>query len=152
MSKLNILILIILFFSLNGNISAQQSGREGSVYFGIGTGLSTYVGGEFGNRYSLRITLPGYYGNEYYNGYGHNNYYGYGYYDNYYDDYTSMYPLQADFVIGVRASKNLSVELNTGVIWHYNGVPAPEYSYGRYGGEEYSDRYANANFLGFRLY
>jgi len=148
MSKNNILVIILLFFVLSKNVYPQHQSTEGNVYFGIGTGLSTFVGGEFGHRFEMRITLPDYYGNNYYNGYGHNYYGGYGYYDNYYDDYTSLYPLQADFVMGVRTSKHLSVELISGVIWHYNGVPSPEYTNGRYGGDNYTDRYANGNYLG----
>jgi len=140
MKKYNILIITILFLIIYGSATAQYCGREKYFYFGIGTGVSTYTGGDFGGRFAMRITYPEYnYGNEYY--YNRYNY------NDYYNDNTSMNPVQGDITFGVRPSKHMAIELNAGIIWHGNGHPDPQYESGTYGRYDYTDRYDYSTLL-----
>lgn len=108
---------------------AQVSGS--SVYFGIGTSVSSYIGGYFGNAYALRVISPDSY---YYDDY----YYNYGYYD--YDYYELWSPLQVDLTGGVMVSDNIAIETEASFVFHYNGRLDPEFESGSNNGRAYLDR------------
>ncbi|HEY5123215.1 MAG TPA: hypothetical protein VIK14_05715 [Ignavibacteria bacterium] len=143
MQKINLLIFSVLLFALNGNLTAQCVQTDKRFYMGIGTGISTYVGGEFGNRFQIRVSGSNYNNYDYNNNYYYNRY---NYNDNYYDN-SSFYPLQADFTLGIKTSEMMSVEINAGIIWHNNGNPNPVYETGTYGNYDYTDRYDYSNVL-----
>lgn len=136
--KYLLLFSLIIFFY--GNSPAQYYRSNNNIlYMGIGTGISSFVGGDFGNRFAIRMTVPNYHYNNYYNNY--NNSYHYDDYDNYHDDYYSFYPLQMDFTLGIKTSELIAIEVTTGYIWHNHGDVYPAYTTGTYGSYDYTDRY-----------
>ena len=65
MKKFNIPVILFLIFVLYGNVMSQVLLKERYFYFGFGTSVSTYTGGDFGNRFAMRITYPqNYYNNK----------------------------------------------------------------------------------------
>jgi hypothetical protein len=140
MKKYNIPFILFLIFVFYGNVMGQVRLKERYFYFGFGTSVSTYTGGDFGNRFAMRITYPQ-------NDYNNNFYYNRYNYNDYYNDNTSMNPLQADMTFGFKPSKHMAIELNTGIIWHGYGHPDPQYQYGTYGNSDYTDRYDNSTLL-----
>lgn len=129
---------IILYFLLsNGTLSAQYSyDNTGTVYFGMGTSISSYLGGYFGNAYQMRV-LSDYYDDDYYNSssaYYPNDYY----YDQSY--YTLWSPLQFDVAMGYNLHQNISLEFSSSFIFHYNGRVDPEFVSGTIGNNNYLDR------------
>ena len=144
--------MYILFFILllsSGNLFSQcrnEGGGKGVLFYvGFGTGISTFLGGDFGSRFSTRVTSPmfnngnGYYNNRlYYNRYDYNDYY---------DDRTSFNPLQADMTVGIQPMKSLALELNASIRWHSYGRPDPQFETGTFNGNTYIDRYDNSTLL-----
>lgn len=137
--KINILIFALMLLLFSGSLNAQTSGKDITIYFGLGTGISTYVGGDFGTRFAIR-TGPSSYNSNY-------NYYYERYNNDYYDDRSSFNPLQFDVVFGIRPVKAVSFEFNAGMRWHSYGRPNPEYEYGTYNDMDYVDRYDNSTLM-----
>lgn len=139
MSGIKKIIFALLFLFFSQGLNSQTCERDNIFYIGLGSGFSSFVGGDFGSRFAIRVGTS-YNGNNSY--YSNQNYY-YERYDPdyYYDDETSLYPLQFDIVFGARPSEALAFELSTGLRWHSNGHPNPEYEYGTHNGMDYTDRY-----------
>jgi len=128
----NLAVIIVIMFSSVHNAGAQDGYyNEGSVYFGAGTSVSSYLGGYFGEAYAMRVLAPSSY---YYDSYSYN----YGYYD--YNDYTIWSPLQFDLTAGFYISDNLAIESEASFLFHYNGRVDPQFTSGTIGERDYLDR------------
>lgn len=132
-------ICLFLIIAFSKNLNAQYYTTEGQVYFGAGTSLASYVGGYFGNAYLMRVFSDGYDDDYYY----YDDYTGYSstYYDN---DYTIWTPLTVDFSMGYNVSDYLSYEINTTLLWHYEGFIDPQFVSGEINGRNYLDRNSNS--------
>jgi len=148
---------LLLFFLFSVLVYSQRYDVEISndypkFYIGIGFGLQSYIGGDFGKTYSLRFS-----GNDnYYDDYnGYYNSYNYGYRD-YENDLIS--PIGFDVAAGIELNSYLSIELESSFIWHLFGRPDRQYETGFLGNEYYIDcwddsrLYANPIFLGAKIY
>jgi hypothetical protein len=110
------------------------------VYFGFGTSVSSFAGGDFGSNFAMRYSNSRYYDNNYYNSYND-----YNYYNDCYDDSYNLSPLQVDVSAGYAVSEKLSFEIESSFIWHFNGRHLPEFTTGTQGGDDYIDKYDNSS-------
>lgn len=113
------------------NNSFSQFVNYPKIYFGIGTGIQSYIGGDFGKAYSLRFFSK----YDYYDDYYYNNR---RYYDN---DRDLISPVGFDLNAGVNINEYLSVELESSFIWHFFGWPDRQYETGTSGNWDYIDKY-----------
>lgn len=130
--------IFILFFALFiSQMSYPQVNRGSKFYFGIGTSLSSYLGGDFGSTFSVRYSRSRDYDNNWYN----SNYYynrNYNRYDNYYDE--SFFPLQGDIAFGYDATNVVTFQIESSILWHLNGNARKFYETGTTGDYDYIDR------------
>ena len=103
---------------------------------GFGTSVSSFLGGEFGKVYALRLN----YSPDYYDSY---NSYNYSSYDGY-DSYFMYSPIQLDVNAGYMLNEKLSLEMESSFIWHLRGRPEPEFVTGTEDGSDYIDKYDNS--------
>lgn len=130
----------ILFFVLSaGNLFAQYTyDNTGTVFFGMGTSISSYLGGYFGNAYQMRV-LSDYYDDDYYT--NSSAYYPHDYENHYDDSYYALYsPLQFDVTMGYNIHQNISLEFTSSFVFHYNGRVDPQFVSGTIGNSDYLDR------------
>ncbi|HRE40566.1 MAG TPA: outer membrane beta-barrel protein [Ignavibacteria bacterium] len=104
-----ILISIFVLFLFQKSVSAQkiESEEENTFYLGIGLSLSSYFGGNFGDRFKISYSQDESY-----------------YYDNsyYYEEPSySLAPVQFSLSGGMNLNKKLSLELETSFISHGKG-------------------------------
>jgi|WetSurMetagenome_2_1015567.scaffolds.fasta_scaffold06965_1 hypothetical protein len=119
-------IFISVFIILIVNVSfSQYRGIFTGGYIGIGTSLSSYLGGDFGSTFHLRFFN--------YHNYNHD----YNYDNNNYNSSSLLSPIQLDLAGGVNLSRNLSVVLETSFIWHFDGFPRRNYEPGTLPGNYY---------------
>jgi hypothetical protein len=125
-------VTVVIIFSSIHNAGAQDGYTNvGSVYFGAGTSVSSYLGGYFGQAYTMRVLSSN---SDYYDSYSYN----YGY--DYYDEYTLWSPIQLDFTAGFFISDNIAIESEASFLFHYNGRVDPEFTSGTIGERDYLDR------------
>jgi len=138
MKNIFLLFLISAYLIIPFKVNSQI--KENDFYIGIGTSLSSYIGGDFGSTFAIR----------YWNNYNND------YYDNYYDrhyhynDYIDgmLSPLQIDIALGTNVSKNIAFQLGSSFIWHLNGRIDPQYETGTLSNKlDYIDRYDNSTLL-----
>jgi len=110
---------------------------------GFGTSVSSFLGGEFGKVYALRLN----YSPDYYDSY---NSYNYSSYDGY-DSYFMYSPIQLDVNAGYMLNEKLSVEMESSFIWHLRGRPEPEFVTGIEDGSDYIDKYDNSTLFAIPL-
>ncbi len=126
-------VILIFLYLLNSDFSYTQSSySDAGIYFGVGTSVSSYFGGYFGNAYAMRIlsSNSGYY--DYYPSYNYNNYYS--------SPNTIWSPLQFSATIGKNITDFLSVEAESVFLFHLNGRVDPEFNSGVSGNRNYLDR------------
>lgn len=116
--------LFIIFL----NSAYAQNFQDGNFYFGFGTGISSYLGGYFGNAYSMKV-LSDYSDDYYYNDY-----------TSYYNTTTIWSPIQFDVTGGFNISENLSAEVSSTFLFSFNGLIDPEFKTGNNGHRDYIDR------------
>ena len=126
MKKVRIYIITILLFIVSLTSKAQNYNNE--FYLGMGTGLSSYLGGYFGNAYAMKV-LSDYSDYYYYNSYNYS-----------YDNNTVWSPIQFDITGGVNVSENFSIELASTFIFAFDGNIDPEFVTGNNGRYDYLDR------------
>jgi hypothetical protein len=138
-------LLIVLILSGAAVLQAQD---KKPYYFGIGTSISSFTGGEFGKRFGIRYAVDD--DNAYYH--NNNNYYNKeDYYDN--DNNTmALNPMNFMLIGGVNMTKFAALELQAGFMWHSNGdIQNPDLQTGFSNGLNYVDRNANASLLAIPL-
>lgn len=107
--------------------------ESATTYFGIGTSVSSYFGGYFGQAYQMRVLSSNY--DDYY------DYYGSYYYSDYYDyDYTLWSPIQFDLTAGFFINDFMAIETEASFLYHLNGRVDPQFKSGSTGGQDYLDR------------
>jgi hypothetical protein len=94
----------------------------------MGTGLSSYLGGYFGNAYSMKV-LSDYSDDYYYNNYNYS-----------YGNNTVWSPIQFDITGGVNVSENISIEVASSFIFAFDGYIDPEFVSGNTGRQDFLDR------------
>jgi opacity protein-like surface antigen len=129
-------IFLLSFITTQISYSQLDEEKDSKYYIGIGTSLSTFVGGDFGKIFAIRYTTDS---DNNDNGYYYNK--SSEYYDN---SSNSLNPLQFDLVAGVNITRDFAFELETSFIWHSNGKVNPDYSFGSEGDFNYIDRYDNS--------
>jgi hypothetical protein len=134
-----IICIIIIFFA---KISfTQHRGNLTGGFFGIGTSLSSYVGGDFGSTFQLRFFN--------YHNYNHD----YNYNNNNYNSNSLISPIQLDLSGGVHLSSNLSIALETSFIWHFDGSPRRNYESGELNNDYYYlDRNDNSSMFAVPIF
>lgn len=139
----NIFLLYLILFSaylFTPQNAYSQYYKENDFYIGIGTSLSSYVGGDFGSTFAMRYWNnynddPYYYNNNYYN--RHSSYYNY--------NSGMLSPLQVDLALGTNISNYFSFQIESSFIWHLNGRADPKYETGTFNDNtDYIDRYDNS--------
>ncbi len=143
----SLLLILISIITLNTK-SFSQFKNYPSFYIGIGTGIQSYIGGDFGRAYSLRV----YSKYDYYDDYYYNNH-------RYYDDERDLIsPIGFDINAGMNINDYISVELETSFIWHFFGYPDRQYETGTSGDWDYIDKYddsflfANPYIISLKVY
>ncbi|MBL8017200.1 MAG: hypothetical protein JNK43_08025 [Ignavibacteria bacterium] len=140
------IVTITLAFVLCASNSFSQDAhntKNGKFYMGFGTSVSSFLGGEFGKVYALRLNYsPDYYDN--YNSYNYNSYDGY-------DSYFMYSPIQLDVNAGYMVNDKLSLEMESSFIWHLRGRPDPEFVTGTEGNNNYIDKYDNSTLFAVPL-
>ncbi|HMQ70604.1 MAG TPA: hypothetical protein PKC58_16630 [Ignavibacteria bacterium] len=121
-------ICIISYLLLIVSCPAHGQNYNNTFYFGMGTGLSSYLGGYFGNAYSMKV-LSDYSDDYYFNDY------------NYSYDYNTVWsPVQFDLTGGVNVSENFALEFSSTFIFAFDGYIDPEFVSGSTGERDYLDR------------
>ncbi|KXK01837.1 MAG: hypothetical protein OZ913_06240 [Ignavibacteriaceae bacterium] len=113
---------------------------EKKFYTGFGTSVSSYLGEDFGSRYSIRSFFNNY--DSYYNqSYNSNPAFG-------------VFPLNLQFNFGYRFNDKIATELETSFIWHARGyMTNPDFQTGTLsGGRYYSDRYDYSSMMAVPLF
>ncbi len=132
-------IVIVFAFVVCAASSFSQSTYNtinGKFYMGFGTSVSSFLGGEFGKVYALRLNYsPDYYDS--YNSYNYNSYDGY-------DSYFMYSPIQLDVNAGYMVNDKLGIEIESSFIWHLRGRPDPQFETGTESGNDYIDKYDNS--------
>lgn len=132
-----ILVFSLLLFS-EESIFAQEYYNENNFYFGMGTSVSSYLGGYFGQAYQLRAFTDN---SDYYDDYYNYNYYysSSNYYDDYYD-YTVWSPIQFTVYAGSHINEFMTIEAQSMFLFHFDGRVDPEFTSGYINEIYYSDR------------
>ncbi len=128
-------IQALLFLMLFKSAEAQFDDyfNEGRIYIGVGTAVSSYFGGYFGQAYQMRVLSSSY--DDYY------DYYGTYSYSNYYDyNYTFWSPIQLDITAGYYLNEYMALEGDVSFLWHPDGRVDPEFKTGSIGNRDYLDR------------
>lgn len=128
------LIMLICFVFINsGNVISQSYYSDENFYMGVGTSVSSYLGGYFGSVYQMRI-LSSY---DYYEDYN----YPYSSYGSYYDDYNDIWsPITFSFILGKNLSEHISIEAESDFLFHFSGRVDPQFQSGESGNRNYLDR------------
>lgn len=116
-------------------------------YLGLGTKLSSYIGGDVGDRFAIRYSNA-------YDPFEDNNGYYYNKDEQYYDDRQSnaLNPLQLNLFGGVNLGNNFALELETGVLFHTAGnVEDGDVNVGFQNGVNYVEHYDNSSLLSIPL-
>ncbi len=139
MTKSTIVLLAAICIQLNTLAQTNPKINTGRFYMGFGTSVSSFLGGEFGKVYSIRLN----YSPDYYDSYGNYNSYENDIYGN--DDSYLMYsPIQLDVNAGTFVSEKLAIELESSFIWHLRGKPDPEMNSGYIGNEYFIEKNDNS--------
>ncbi len=136
-----ILLVLIAGISFSQNYKKESSGE---FYMGFGTSVSTFLGGEFGKAYSIRLN----YTPDYYDNYGNFSYYEREKYDNSQIMYS---PIQLDANLGYFISNKTAIELESSFIWHLRGRPDPDFVTGTEGDMDYIDKNDNSTLFAVPL-
>ena len=145
--KKNILVIFIVFTSIISTFGQNKPiVNNAKYYIGFGTSVSSFLGGEFGKVYSLRLN----YSPDYYDNYGNynNNYYS-SYNDN--SSYLMYSPIQVDVNAGTYISDKIAVELESSFIWHLRGKPDPDFVTGSIGNDYYIEKNDNSTLFAIPL-
>lgn len=119
-------IFVLIFFS--SSVSKAQINQESNFYIGVGTGISSYLGGYFGQAYAMKVLFD--YNDDYY----YNNY-------NYsYDNTTIWSPIQFDITAGFKLSDHLSAEFTSTFLFSFDGLVDPQFVTGSNGNRDFIDR------------
>ena len=119
-------IFVLIFFS--SSVSKAQINQESNFYIGVGTGISSYLGGYFGQAYAMKVLFD--YNDDYY----YNNY-------NYsYDNTTIWSPIQFDITAGFKLSDQLSAEFTSTFLFSFDGLVDPQFVTGSNGNRDFIDR------------
>lgn len=116
-------------------------------YIGLGTKLSSYIGGDVGNRFSIRYSNA-------YDPFEDNNGYYYNKDEQYYNDRQSnaLNPLQFNLFGGVNLWNNLALELETGILFHTAGnVEDGDVNVGYQNGVTYVEHFDNSSLISIPL-
>jgi opacity protein-like surface antigen len=116
-------------------------------YLGLGTKLSSYIGGDVGDRFAIRYSNA-------YDPFEDNNGYYYNKDEQYYNDRQSnaLNPLQLNLFGGVNLGNNFALELETGVLFHTAGnVEDGDVNVGFQNGVNYVEHYDNSSLLSIPL-
>ena len=119
-------IFVLIFFS--SSVSKAQINQESNFYIGVGTGITSYLGGYFGQAYAMKVLFD--YNDDYY----YNNY-------NYsYDNTTIWSPIQFDITAGFKLSDHLSAEFTSTFLFSFDGLVDPQFVTGSNGNRDFIDR------------
>ena len=141
-----IVLFAVLAFQFSTMAQYKTSVNTGKFYMGFGTSVSTFLGGEFGKVYSIRLN----YSPDYYDDYGNYNSYGYNSYSNN-DSYLMYSPIQLDVNAGAYVTEKLAVELESSFIWHLRGKPDPELNSGYIGNDYFTEKNDNSTLFAIPL-
>jgi opacity protein-like surface antigen len=144
----NYIIVLFAVLAIQFTTMAQYktSVNTGKFYMGFGTSVSSFLGGEFGKVYSIRLN----YSPDYYDDYGSYNSYGYNSYSNN-DSYLMYSPIQLDVNAGAYVTEKLAVELESSFIWHLRGKPDPELNSGYIGNDYFTEKNDNSTLFAIPL-
>jgi hypothetical protein len=139
--KIKRFFLAVLIVFLGSSIGFSQTKKppvkEKTFYIGVGTSISSFLGGEFGNRFQIR------YGEDEYNYDGYNYDYGPSY---------SLSPVQIAIVAGKKLNENISLELEASFFNHTKGfIDNRDITTGSNAGTPYYDSYERAKMLSIPL-
>lgn len=122
--------IVFLASSIGFSQTKKPQLKEKTFYMGIGTSISSFFGGEFGDRFQIR------YGEDEYNYDGYNYDYGPSY---------SLSPIQISLIGGKKLNENVSVELEATLFIHSKGyINKRDITSGTIGGVPYYDSYERA--------
>jgi hypothetical protein len=134
--------IALIALILLSQISYSQIKNEPRFYIGLGTSVSTFIGGDFGSTFAARYYSDR---NNYYNDYYYPGPYTINELHNY--RHESFFPLQVDLAMGVDASRFVSLQVESSFIWHLNGDTRRNYETGTMGNLDYIDRNDNSELL-----
>lgn len=127
-----LILMSITFRQASAQYDYDYYGGNG-IYFGVGTSMSSYFGGYFGQAYQMRVLSYGY--DDYYY-----DYYDYDYSNYYDDDLTLWSPYQFDVVAGVMLNEFTALESQVSFLFHLDGRVDPQFETGTVGERDYLDR------------
>jgi hypothetical protein len=143
MKKISLITLILIFSLISIKSDAQVKEKNG-FYFGLGTSISSYLGGDFGKTFAVRYS--NYRDNDFYD----NNYYYYPgpyRYNELHTNRETFFPLQVDMAFALDINKYTTVQLESAILWHLNGRVNRNYETGTIGDQDYIDRNDNASLI-----
>ena len=141
--KTILVLFIAIATSFNSFGQIKSKVNYSMFYMGFGTSVSSFLGGEFGKVYALRLNYsPDYYDS--YNSYNYNSYDGY-------DSYFMYSPIQLDVNAGYMVNDKLGIEMESSFIWHLRGRPDPQFETGTESGNDYIDKYDNSTLFAVPL-
>jgi len=138
-SLITLIALISLIISMQDSYS--QIKNEPNFYIGLGTSVSTFIGGDFGSTFAARF----YSDRDYYNDYYYPGPYTINELHNY--RHESFFPLQVDLAMGMDVTRFTTVQIESSIIWHLNGNARRNYETGTMGDLNYIDRNDNSELL-----
>jgi opacity protein-like surface antigen len=140
-----LLLISTLIYSQKYELkTGNNTGIDDRFYMGFGTSVSTFLGGEFGKTFALRLNYsPDYYNDNYYS-YDHYSY------DNN-DSYLMYSPIQLDVNLGYFIGNKAAVELESSFIWHMRGRPDPDLVTGTEFDMDYIDKNDNSRLFAIPL-
>jgi opacity protein-like surface antigen len=141
-----------LFAQKNKEKQNQNKEKHTSFFVALGSSVSTFIGGDLGSTFGLRITD----GSEKYRNYNnyYNNYNYYKPYNNYNDNRNdgTFNPMQFDLTAGFKINEDAMLMLNINPTWHMNGDINPDFQTGYSANNfNYVDRTDNSHLLSIPL-
>lgn len=135
-----IIFVLAILSALTFSAPAQVNHSFG---ISIGTTFGSYAGADFGSTYAF--TFPQ---SRYNDSYNYNNYY----YGDYYDGRDMYSPIILDLGMDFYINNYAAVNLESSFIWHYAGKPARNYETGIVNGNDYIDKWDNAELFAVPLF
>lgn len=140
-------VLSIVLLAVSSSAAYSQD-KEKPFYFGLGTSISSFTGGEFGKRFGIRYAVDD--ENAYYH--QNNNYYNKEDYERNNNNTMALNPMNFMLIGGVNMTKFAAVELQAGFMWHTNGdIRNANLQTGYSNGLNFIERNANASLLAIPL-
>jgi hypothetical protein len=139
MKKIIYLSIIALFFVCS---NLQPQIKPGFAV-SFGTTFGSYTGADFGKTWAVSFPRSEFNDDYYYN----NNYY-----HNRYDRYNFFSPVILDLGMDFYITDFAAVNVESSFIWHFNGYPNRQYETGVTHGQNYIDKWDNAELFAVPLF